>query len=126
MDKIGVNVKRLLLAGLGTVATTAEKSKEIVDGLVEKGELTFEQGKSLNSELKHNVTKTVRQKVKDNFSVNVVPENPEDLTDIVDVMTKEQLEALKNKIAEVESKAEEVVVEAEEVVEDVEEEATEE
>ncbi len=126
MDKIGANVKRLLLAGLGTVATTAEKSKEIVDDLVKKGELTFEQGKSLNQELKHNVTKTVRQKVKDNFTVNIVPENPDDLTDIIDVMTKEQLEALKDKIAEVESKAEEVVVEVEETVEEVVEEAAEE
>ena len=112
--ELGTNVKRLLLAGLGTVATTTEKSKEIVDELVKKGEITFEQGKSLNQELRHNV----RSKVKENFTVTLNPENADDLNDIVDVMTKEQLEALKNKIAEVESKAEEVVVEAEEVAEE--------
>ena len=32
-----------------------EKSQEIVDDLVKKGELTVEQGKALNAELKHKV-----------------------------------------------------------------------
>ena len=37
------------------MATTVEKSQEIVDDLVKKGELTVEQGKPLNAELKHKV-----------------------------------------------------------------------
>jgi len=45
-------VKKLLLAGVGAVALTAEKADEIVDALVEKGEITVEQGKELNKELK--------------------------------------------------------------------------
>ena len=60
MERLGENVKKLLLAGVGAVAVTAEKSKEILDDLVEKGELTVEQGKVLNEELKHNIKKTVR------------------------------------------------------------------
>ena len=40
MDGIGENVKKILLAGIGAVATTAEKSKEILDEMVKKGELT--------------------------------------------------------------------------------------
>ena len=39
---------------------TAEKSKEILDELVKKGELTVEQGKVLNQELKHNIKSTVK------------------------------------------------------------------
>ena len=46
------DLKKILLMGIGAVTTTAEKSKEMVDSLVEKGELTVEQGKVLNEELK--------------------------------------------------------------------------
>ena len=46
-------VKKLLLAGVGAVALTAEKADEIVNTLVDKGEITVEQGKELNQELKH-------------------------------------------------------------------------
>ena len=42
-------------ACVGALATTGEKSQEIVDDLVKKGELTGEQGKALNAELKHKV-----------------------------------------------------------------------
>ena len=57
MEGLGENVKKLLLVGVGAAATTVEKSKEILDDLVEKGELTVEQGKALNEELKHNIKK---------------------------------------------------------------------
>ena len=40
MTEIGENVKKLMLLGIGAVAATAEKSKELVDELVKKGELT--------------------------------------------------------------------------------------
>ena len=37
--ELGDGLKKLLLAGVGTVAVTAEKSKEILDELVKKGNL---------------------------------------------------------------------------------------
>ena len=45
MNNISDDLKKIMLAGIGAVATTAEKSKEVVDALVKKGELTVEQGK---------------------------------------------------------------------------------
>ena len=42
---------------------TAEKSKEVLDELVKKGELTVEQGKVLNRELKHNIKESVKKNV---------------------------------------------------------------
>ena len=63
MEKLGENVKKLLLAGIGAAAVTAEKSKELLDEMVKKGELTVEQGKVLNEELKHNLKKTVQENV---------------------------------------------------------------
>ncbi|MBQ3378455.1 MAG: aspartyl beta-hydroxylase [Clostridia bacterium] len=51
LDNIGGDVKKLLLASLGAAAMTAEKAKDITDELVKKGEITLEQGKTLNEEL---------------------------------------------------------------------------
>ena len=44
----GDGLRKVFLAGVGALATTVEKSQEIVDDLVE-------QGKALNAELKHKV-----------------------------------------------------------------------
>ena len=48
----GEGLRKVFLAGVGALATTVEKGQEIVDALVKKGELTVEQGKALNTELK--------------------------------------------------------------------------
>ena len=39
---LGKDLKNLLLAGIGAVAVTAEKSQALLDELVKKGELTVE------------------------------------------------------------------------------------
>ncbi|MBT1163262.1 hypothetical protein [Bifidobacterium felsineum] len=52
---LGEGVRKVLLAGIGALATGYEKSSALVDDLVKKGELTVEQGKSLNTELKRKV-----------------------------------------------------------------------
>lgn len=51
---IGDGLHKVLLAGIGALATGVEKSQEIIDSLVKKGELTVEQGRILNTELKRN------------------------------------------------------------------------
>ena len=116
--ELGEGLKKILLAGIGTAAVTAEKSKEILDELVKKGELTVEQGKVLNEELKHNL----KQTVKNNVNVKVKVTTPEELSELLDKMTPEQLEALKAQIkakeSTVDSEAEEV--DAEDTVEDAE------
>jgi len=48
-------LKKIVLAGIGAIAISAEKSKEIVDELIKKGEITVEQGKVLNEELKRKI-----------------------------------------------------------------------
>lgn len=118
MEKLTDNLKKVILAGIGAVATTAEKSKDVLDDMVKKGELTVEQGKVLNEELKHNL----KQTVKNNVNVKVKVTTPEELSELLDKMTAEQLEALKAQIkakeSTVDSEAEEV--NAEDTVEDVE------
>ncbi len=100
-------MKKILLAGIGAAATTAEKSKEILDDLVKKGELTVEQGKVLNEELKHNVKQTFKK-------------DEQDPADVLKGMTPEQIEALKAAIANMETEAAEE--EAEEKAEETSEE----
>lgn len=94
MDSFGENVKKLLLAGIGAVAVTAEKSKDLLDEMVEKGELTVEQGKVLNEELKHNIKKAVKEKA----DADKKDTRADDLSDLLDKMTPEQLAALKEQI----------------------------
>ena len=118
MEKLTDNLKKVILAGIGAVATTAEKSKDVLDDMVKKGELTVEQGKVLNEELKHNL----KQTVKNNVNVKVKVTTPEELSELLDTMTPEQLKALKAQIkakeSTVDSEAEEV--DAEDTVEDAE------
>ena len=107
MEKLGSGLKKVLLAGIGAVAVTGEKSKELLDEMVKKGELTVEQGKALNEELKHNIKSTVKEKTS----------SPEELDELLDKMTPEQMALLKQRIDEMEKKQEEF--EAAETVEDV-------
>lgn len=111
MDQLSEGIRKLILAGIGAVAATKEKSEVILDELVKKGELTVEQGKVLNEELKHNIKDAIR----DNVTLHIVTdeddeEKPEDgrdeseaapqgnLMDAVDSMDDEQLTALKARI----------------------------
>lgn len=113
MEKLGSGLKKVLLAGIGAVAVTGEKSKELLDEMVKKGELTVEQGKALNEELKHNIKSTVKEKV----NVKVKTSSTEELDELLDKMTPEQMALLKQRIDEMEKKQEEF--EAAETVEDV-------
>ena len=91
---MGINedMKKVLLAGIGAVATTVEKSQEIVDTLIKKGQITVEQGKVLNEELK----RAVKERKQD------TPEQATSIVDQLDQLSKEDIEALKKKIAEME------------------------
>lgn len=89
MDQLGESIRKLILAGIGAAAVTKEKSESILRDLVKKGELTVEQGKVLNEELKHSVKEAIR----DNVTVHVVrPE--EDLDNLDDA----QLESLRQRV----------------------------
>jgi polyhydroxyalkanoate synthesis regulator phasin len=79
------SLRNLLLAGVGTVAFSLEKAMEIIDELVKKGELTVNQGKELNQELKN---KFAQQK----------PESP----GLANLATKEDIKKLEARITRLE------------------------
>ena len=92
MEGFGESVKKLLLAGIGAAATTAEKSKELLDDMVEKGELTVEQGKIINEELKHDI----KEKLKFKKDVDQIGKMMEDLSAEELAVLKAKLEALQD------------------------------
>ncbi|MDD4371173.1 MAG: phasin family protein [Anaerostipes sp.] len=102
MEHFTDGLKKIMLAGIGAIATTGEKSKDLLDEMVKKGELTVEQGKALNEELKHNIKETV----KDKMDVKETPSTPEDFDKFIDSMTPEQKEMLKEKLQQMDVKEE--------------------
>ena len=51
MTTIADGLKDVFLAGVGAMARGAEKTQELVEQLIAKGEITVEQGKAINSEV---------------------------------------------------------------------------
>lgn len=94
MEKLTDGLKKVVLAGIGTVAVTAEKSKEIIDEMAKRGQQTVEQGKVLNQELKHNIKETVKKTVGGTAEVP----SQEALAAMLDQMTPEQIAELKEKL----------------------------
>ena len=97
MDKLfGDGIKRFLLMGIGAAAMTVEKSQQVVDELVKKGELTVEQGKELNQELKHNVRNTIDEAAEAAEKKEAELEKKEvSLEEKIAMMSAEELENLK-------------------------------
>ena len=52
MSKFEEGIRKALMAGIGIAAVTVEKSKDIIDEMVKKGEVTIEEGKKLKEEMK--------------------------------------------------------------------------
>lgn len=88
------DLKKILLAGIGSLAYTYEKSSNFIDELVTKGKLTIDEGKDLTQELKRNVKDTSSK-----FSDKVIPISKEDFK-----LIQEELDSLKNRVSELECK----------------------
>ena len=118
IDDMSDTARKVFLAGVGAVAMSAEKSSQLVDDLVKKGEITVEQGKALNEELKHKAS-TVSSDTEASI-----------LRGRMRVMTPEEREAYAAKVSQIKDdlNAEPVEVDAEPVeeAEDVEPEAADE
>lgn len=94
LSELGNDLKNILLAGVGAVAVTAEKSEMLIKELVKKGELTIEQGKALNEELKHKIKEQAQERKEKEFDC------------MLENMTSEEREELKRKLEELEKSKE--------------------
>lgn len=97
MELLGEGVRKLILAGIGAAAVTKQRSEGILHDLVKQGELTVEQGRVLNEELKHSI--------KDALWENITCPSDgcsEELMDRIAQLDDDQLEELKRCITEAE------------------------
>ena len=66
MSNLSDDLKKAFLFGVGAIAKTSEKSKKLIDELIERGALTVEQGKTLNEELENNKKQYIKNKKQKN------------------------------------------------------------
>lgn len=97
LTDISEDLKKIFLFGVGAVATTAEKSKILIDELVEKGDLTVQQGKILNEELKHNIKETIKESVTVNMVKSEAP-SADAVVEGLDKMSAEDIQKIKDKL----------------------------
>lgn len=45
-------IKKIFFAGVGSLSLTYDKSKELINELIERGKITVDQGREVNEELK--------------------------------------------------------------------------
>ena len=89
---ISDGIYKAFLAGVGAVASGAEKGQQVIDDIVKKGQITVEQGKNLNSEL--------TRKVKETFDATVSGASDSVLRSKLESMTPEQRAEYAKKVAD--------------------------
>lgn len=87
-------LKKVILAGIGTLSLTYEKANALVKELIEKGQITVEQGKQINEELK---------RVMDNKQTSV-ESKIEEYINSLNLATKSDIENLTKRIEALEKK----------------------
>lgn len=96
------SLRRVLLASVGVVALTVEEIGDLVDKLVERGEIAEQEGKKLVNEIKEK-----RQK-KTGEAEDMASSRMREMMDKMDVPTKSDIEDLSAKIATLSKKVDEL------------------
>ena len=86
MATLGDGFKGIFLAGIGAVAIGAEKGKELVDQLVARGEMTVEQGKQINTELKHRASNLESSIRRDTIEARMSMMSPDERVEFVNIV----------------------------------------
>lgn len=89
-------MKKAFLAGVGAAAEGTEKADALLKDMIRKGELTVEQGKALNQELKHNLDEKLKSGKEKKEEAK-----KKDVASILRDLSPEDLRELKRKLEEV-------------------------
>ena len=95
-DQVADGLKKILYAGVGAVAAVTEKTGEVVEELIKKGELTVEQGKVVGEELKRNLKDKCAEMCRDKTAA-------EEIIATLELLTPEERAAVKAKLASLET-----------------------
>ena len=99
MATLGDGFKGIFLAGIGAVAIGAEKGKELVDQLVARGEMTVEQGKQINTELKHRASNLESSIRRDTIEARMSMMSPDERVEFANIV-REMADTVNAKDAE--------------------------
>lgn len=83
MADIRDGFKDIFLAGVGALAYGGERANDLVNSLIEKGEITVEQGKQLNTELQHKANDAFSQVRDDALAAQLKAMTPEQRAEFV-------------------------------------------
>lgn len=97
-------LKKLLLAGVGSVAYSYEKASELIDEFIKKGQLTVDQGKELREEIKKAVKENMKETNKEEKEKPITKEEMIKLLKEMNFATKNEIEDIKNRISDLEKK----------------------
>ena len=98
IDNEKSNFEKIIMAGIGAITKTAENAGDLLEELVTKGELSVEQGKALNEELKHEIKESINeaaQKVQSSAVSSFVKN--------MDKLTSDEIALIRAKIDELEN-----------------------
>lgn len=96
------SLRRVLLASIGAVALTFEEMGDLVDKLVERGEIAEQEGKKLVNEIKEKRKKTTDE------AEDMASSRMREMMDKMDIPTKSDIDALSAKIATLSKKVDEL------------------
>jgi polyhydroxyalkanoate synthesis regulator phasin len=96
------SLRRVLLASVGVVALTIEEIGELVDKLVERGEIAEQEGKKLVIEIKE------KRKKKTDEAEDMASSRMREMMDKMDIPTKSDINDLSAKIATLSKKVDEL------------------
>ncbi|MBU5593378.1 phasin family protein [Clostridium sp. MSJ-4] len=98
-------LKKVFLAGVGSVAYTYEKASKLVEEMVQKGKLSMDEGKELSQELKRNMQAS-GEKLSEKVDT-VKPLNKQEVLEIIQELNlahQEDLNDVKEKLLKLEAK----------------------
>lgn len=96
------SLRRILLASVGVVALSIEEMGELIDKLVERGEIAEQEGKKLINEIKEK-----RQKKTDEAE-DVATSRMREMMDKMDIPTKSDIDELSKKVTALSKKVDDL------------------
>lgn len=96
------SLRRVLLASIGVVALTIDEIGDLVDKLVERGEIAEQEGKKLVTEIKE------KRKKKTDEAEDVANKRMREMMDKMEIPSKADIEELSNKIATLSRKVDDI------------------
>ena len=70
--------QNIFLAGVGALSIGGDKAKEVIDELIERGQVTVDQGRKLNEELKHKASESTSKLREESIRAYVDTLSPEE------------------------------------------------